>query len=137
MQEGESSYPYTHKNGNCAYNKSKGLVGVKSSVIVARGKVGQLKAAIAKGPVSVTVDASSSVFSNYKSGILNSAACGTSLDHAITAVGYGTAGGQDFYIIRNSWSARWGDHGYIKIAAVEGDGICGIQKVSVLPIANN
>jgi cathepsin L len=88
----------------------------------------QLKAAIAGGPTSVTVDAEETVFSGYTSGVLNSAACGTTLDHAITAVGYGNDGNQDYYIVRNSWTASWGDQGYIKIAAVEGGvGICGIQ----------
>lgn len=73
------------------------------------------------------------VFQMYKSGILDSEECGTALNHAITAVGYGTEDGTDFYIVRNSWGASWGDQGYIKIAAVEGYGICGIQKTSVYP----
>ena len=86
-------------------------------------------AAIAKQPVSVTLDASSPVFQNFKTGVLNSAACGTKLTHAIAAVGYGTDSttGLNYYIVRNSWGASWGDNGYIKIAAVEGTvGICGI-----------
>ena len=95
--------------------------------------VSQLKAAIAKGPVSVTVEADKAAFGQYKHGVLNTSACGTSLDHAITAVGYGSANGQDYYIVRNSWGSSWGDRGYINIAAVEGKGICGIQQVSVWP----
>ena len=66
----------------------------------------------------------------YTSGILDSLACGENLDHAITAVGFGTdeASGLDYYIVRNSWVAAWGDQGYIKIAAIENNvGICGIQ----------
>jgi C1A family cysteine protease len=91
-------------------------------------------AAIAKGPTSVTVEADRTAFQHYTSGILNSAACGTNLDHAITAVGYGTEGGVDFYIVRNSWGASWGDHGYLRIAAIENTvGICGIQQTSVWP----
>jgi C1A family cysteine protease len=61
---------------------------------------------------------------------LDSAACGTYLDHAITAVGYGydSASGLIYYIVRNSWGVNWGDQGYIKIAAIENSaGICGIQ----------
>jgi hypothetical protein len=66
----------------------------------------------------------------YHSGILDTTACGTNLDHAVAAVGYGTEGGKDYYIVRNSWGASWGDKGYIKIAAVDGEGICGIQMQS-------
>jgi cathepsin L len=57
----------------------------------------------------VTVEADTTVFQSYRSGILDSKACGTNLDHAITAVGYGTENGVDFYIVRNSWGAGWGD----------------------------
>jgi len=90
-------------------------------------------AAIDKAPVSVTIEADRTVFQQYTGGILDSEACGTQLDHAVAAVGYGTEGGQQYYIVRNSWGASWGDEGYIKIAAVDGKGICGIQMESLYP----
>jgi hypothetical protein len=68
---------------------------------------------------------------------MDSIKCGTSLDHAVAAVGYGTEGGKDYYIVRNSWGASWGLDGYIKIAAVDGPGICGIQMDSLYPSVKN
>lgn len=132
-QELTSDYPYTARDGTCKFTAAKGKVDVKNIASVTPKSVAQLKAAIDKGPVSVTVEADTTVFQSYRSGILNSASCGTNLDHAITAVGYGNDGGVDYYIVRNSWGAGWGDQGYIKIAAVDGVGICGIQQVSVWP----
>jgi len=65
---------------------------------------------------------------------LNSPECGHKTDHAITAVGYGHEDGQEYYIVRNSWGASWGDDGYIKIAAEgPGRGVCGIQMAPVYP----
>ena len=135
-QELETDYPYTARDGTCKYSSGKGKVNVKAINNVAARSVPQLKAAIAKGPTSVTVEADRSVFQMYTSGVLNSSACGTQLDHAITAVGYGNDGTQDYYIVRNSWGAGWGDQGYIKIAAVAGTGICGIQQVSLYATTN-
>jgi cathepsin L len=134
-QELESQYRYTARTGTC---KAKtGSVSVKGIANVRAGGSSSLKAAIAKGPTSVTVEADRSVFQRYKSGVLNSSQCGTQLDHAITAVGYGTSGGQEYYIVRNSWGTSWGDRGYINIAATSsGKGICGIQQVSVWPTTN-
>jgi len=130
--------PYTAGNGQAGScpSKLKGNphVFVDSVNHVAPKSAAQLKAAIAGGPTSVTVCATAGVFQGYTPGVVNSASCGTQLDHAITAVGYGNDGTQDFYIVRNSWTANWGDKGYIKIAAVEGTvGICGIQQTSVWP----
>merc|ERR1712086_1028164 len=139
-QELESAYPYTSGtgvNGKCLFDKTKGKVGMKTYTNVPANSVEQLKAAIDKQPVAVTIEADKTVFQQYTSGIMDSAACGTSLDHAVAAVGYGTEGGQDYYIVRNSWGASWGDEGYIKIAAVEGKGICGIQMQSLYPEASN
>jgi C1A family cysteine protease len=88
-----------------------------------------LKTAIAAGPVSVAIEADTFVFQFYTSGILNSASCGTDLDHAVVAVGYGVDPVKgEFYIVRNSWGASWGDKGYVRIAGgKDGAGICGIQ----------
>ncbi len=132
----ESEYPYTSGHGDSGTCLQKGSPAVYVSNVntVQRYSASQLMSAIATGPVSVTVEADTSVFQGYTGGILNSAACGTSLDHAITAVGYGNQNGQNYYIVRNSWGASWGDAGYIMIAAVEGTaGICGIQQTSVWP----
>jgi len=60
--------------------------------------------------------------------------CGTDLDHAITAVGYGSENGSEYFIVRNSWGASWGEKGYIRIAAnKDGNGVCGILLDSVRP----
>ena len=64
----------------------------------------------------------------YKSGILDSKDCLTSvIDHEATVVGYGKENGKEFYILKNMWGTTWGDKGYIKLGAEEGDGICGIN----------
>jgi len=130
----EAEWPYTATNGTC--KTVAGHVSATSNNSVAAKSVSALQTAISKGPVSVTVEADRAVFQGYKTGILNSTQCGTQLDHAITAVGWGTSGSQSYYIVRNSWGASWGDRGYINIAAVNGVGICGIQQVSVWPNTN-
>ena len=113
------------------------MVTITNFAAVEPGTVSDLKAALAQGPTSVTIEADQLVFQLYKTGILDSEKCGTTLDHAVIAVGYGTDPdcGCDYYIVRNSWGASWGDAGYIKIAAVDGDGICGIQMRASYPIA--
>jgi len=136
----EADYAYTAKNGQCQAAGKAAAVHVDAVNTVAKHDAAALRAAIAQGPTSVTVEADQSVFQRYTSGILNSSACGTQLDHAIAGVGYGSEGGVNYFIVRNSWSASWGDKGYIKIASQEKGhwwqpalGICGIQQISVWP----
>lgn len=93
----------------------------------------QLKAALNEGPVSVAIEADTLVFQFYSKGVLNSKSCGTELDHGVLAVGYGTENGQDYYLVKNSWGPSWGLKGYLKIAIVEGKGICGIQMDPSFP----
>jgi hypothetical protein len=52
-----------------------------------------MKAALNQQPVSISIEADTYVFQTYKSGVMSSEKCGTTLDHAVLAVGYGTENG--------------------------------------------
>jgi len=133
----EADWPYTAKDDLCDSEKeTQGVVSATGYVGVVAHSVAQLKAALDKTVVTVTIEADQLVFQQYQSGVLDSTECGNDLDHAVAAVGYGTEDGQDYYIVRNSWGGSWGDAGYIKIAAVEGFGICGIQMDSSYATTN-
>uniref|UniRef100_A0A7S2L5K1 Peptidase C1A papain C-terminal domain-containing protein n=1 Tax=Zooxanthella nutricula TaxID=1333877 RepID=A0A7S2L5K1_9DINO len=49
----------------------------------------------------------------YVSGVLNSA-CGKQANHAVTAIGWGVTGTQEYVVTVNSWGVEWGDHGMFK-----------------------
>ena len=40
-------------------------------------------------------------------------------------MGYGTENGEQYFLVKNSWGADWGEKGYVKIGA-SADNICGI-----------
>ena len=131
----EAAYPYTAQDGSCNF-KASGVVSKPTGhQNVATNNANALKTAIADGPVSVAIEADTFAFQFYSGGILNSKACGTNLDHGVTAVGYGQdSTGKQYYIVRNSWGASWGVKGYVNIAVVDGAGICGIQMEPVYPV---
>ena len=132
--ETEVDYPYVAVSGSCTYAKAKGVVAVSKYDSVKASSVDQLKAAIAEGPVSVAIEADQPVFHQYTGGVITGTSCGTSLDHGVLAVGYGTdATAGDFYIVKNSWTAAWGEQGYVRIGVAAGKGVCGIQMQPVLP----
>jgi hypothetical protein len=60
--ETESDYPYKGQDEICHYIESKGFAKVTGYASVTPNSVNQLKAAIAKGPVSVSIEADEAVF---------------------------------------------------------------------------
>ena len=53
--ETEANYPYVAKSGKCSYDKSKGAVKSTTYANVKARSPADLKAAIAKGPVSIGI----------------------------------------------------------------------------------
>jgi len=130
----EQSYPYEAKDGTCRF-KSQDVGATDTGFSdIPKGDENALTDAVGTiGPVSVAIDASQPGFSFYKSGIYDDPNCSTFLlDHGVLAVGYGNEDGTDFWYIKNSWGAVWGDHGYMKM--VRGKDMCGIATQSSYPL---
>lgn len=112
----ESDYPYKSKiTGFCNYaNNGKTKAGAIN--VPTANSNDALRSAIAKTAVSVAIQADTAVFQNYTGGVITDPACGTALNHAVTAVGYGVFNGTPYFLIKNSWGGFWGDKGYVKVA---------------------
>lgn len=126
----EASYPYTARNGACVYNANDSYnnIQVTGPVGVTHNDKVALQNAVYQQPIAVAIEADTMYFQTYTSGVLTDAvACGTNLDHAVLAVGFGQENGNDYFLIKNSWSADWGDQGYVKLGADNNNGVCGVQ----------
>lgn len=95
-----------------------------------------LKTAVAVyGPISAVIDVTRDGFRSYKSGVYRDRGCSsTDVNHAVLVVGYGTddGGGGDYWIVKNSWGAGWGDSGYALMARNR-DNNCGIATMASVP----
>jgi len=129
----EAAYPYTAKDGTCLTSCAKNAnVAPASYTDVTVNSDSAMMSALNKQTVAVAIQADQSAFQLYKSGVFT-AACGTSLDHGVLAVGYGTyTDGLDYYKVKNSWGTSWGMSGYILFArgaslpSAQKQGQCGI-----------
>lgn len=76
------------------------------------------------GPLAVNIDAST--WHAYTSGVYNG--CGdanaaSDINHVVVLVGYGVdeATNQKYWLVRNSWSASFGEQGYIRLLRTDED----------------
>ena len=85
----ESSYPYEAVDDTCRASSCTKHSAISSFVDVEQYNENALKAAVAQQPVSVAIEADQEGFQFYSGGVFDGY-CGTSLDHGVLAVGYGT-----------------------------------------------
>lgn len=137
----EQSYPYDARPEMCQFRRDEVGATDVGFVDIPEGDEEALKHAVAiHGPISVAIDAGYASFQFYHGGIYYEPACSRSmvLDHGVLVVGYGSeiVDGdirQDYWIVKNSWSETWGEHGYIKMARNRGN-MCGIASSASYPL---
>lgn len=126
----ETEYPYTsgvtQQTGTCltgAVEPADFKVGVAEAfwLSLSAADEGNMLIDIELTPMSVAVAAD--LWQTYTSGVITSSSgCGTALDHNVQVVGYNSDG--NYWIVRNSWSAAWGESGFVYVEA--GANVCGI-----------
>merc|ERR1712087_924824 len=117
----ESDYPYQGTTGTCQTSKIKPVAQNTGYVQLPTNNYTDLITAVAtKGPISISVAAGGLGWQLYFGGIM-SGSKNYDMDHAVQLVGYGTDGGKDYWLVRNSWGGSWGEKGYIRIKRF-GDG---------------
>jgi len=110
----ETDYAYTGVDGTCKSSGCTHYNPITGYTDVTQDSETSLETAVTNGPVSVAIEADQYAFQFYSSGVLTGT-CGTSLDHGVLAVGYGTTNGQDYWKVKNSWGTSWGEAGYVLI----------------------
>jgi len=111
----EAAYPYTGQTGSCKETVPK-TAKISGFVQLKENNYTELMNAIATvGPIAVNVAANS--WGSYRSGVFTGCSFTGSIDinHVVQLVGYGNQGGKDYWLVRNSWGAAWGEQGYIKV----------------------
>jgi KDEL-tailed cysteine endopeptidase len=120
----QASYPYRARDGQCR------TCTAVAHITDAKRFSGEAALAtnLVNQPCTVAVDAGSPDWQSYSGGVYNGR-CGKQLNHAILAVGYTDT----YWIVKNSWSTRWGAQGYIYMH--RGNNICGIALEPSYPTA--
>ena len=108
----QDKYPYVAKKQTCKIQggdfKITGYVDIKTCDALAN--------ALTSRPISVAVDASN--WSTYSGGIFTN--CKASLNHGVTLTGMT----ENYWHVKNSWGAKWGESGYVRLARGNTCGIC-------------
>lgn len=106
---------------------------VQSYVTVPPRDMEAIMRAVSQQPVTAGMAAYCDSVMLYAGGVLTDS-CGTSLDHGVLIVGYGTANDLDYWLIKNSWGTSWGEQGYLRLQRTPGDGLCGINLLASYPL---
>ncbi|KAF6776468.1 hypothetical protein AHF37_04080, partial [Paragonimus kellicotti] len=103
--------PYTGRQQTCRLDRSKLFAKIDGSIVLERDEYKQAAWLAEHGPMASALNAN--YLQYYRSGISHPSMyeCDPArLNHAVLTVGYGTENGVPYWIIKNSWSDRWGEN---------------------------
>ncbi|EAX97404.1 Clan CA, family C1, cathepsin L-like cysteine peptidase [Trichomonas vaginalis G3] len=131
----EDDYPYSATQESCKFDIKKGVSNINSYLFCEEGSETDLAIKVSTlGPASIAIDASPWSFQFYSSGIYDEPSCSSSLlDHGVGCVGFGTENNANYWIVRNSWGASWGEKGYIRMIKDKGNQ-CGEATFALFPV---
>ncbi|KAI3917134.1 hypothetical protein MKX01_003583 [Papaver californicum] len=127
----EKTYPYVGKAGECKFDAEKIAVRMTNFTNIPLDENQIAAHLVHHGPLAVGLNA---VFmQTYIGGVSCPLICGKKfINHGVLLVGYGERGysilrfrNKPYWIIKNSWGKRWGEHGYYKLC--RGHGMCGMN----------
>lgn len=123
----EESYPYKAVDSTCKFKPSSVGSKISNWTSISQDEDQMAAYLVQHGPLAVAVDAQ--IWQFYVGGVI-STMCGTDLDHGVLIVGYGSEVDVfgykiNYWIIKNSWGASWGNSGYVYIE--KGNGQCGVN----------
>ncbi|KVH89490.1 Cysteine peptidase, cysteine active site-containing protein [Cynara cardunculus var. scolymus] len=124
--DSEADYPYTSSNGygsKCITAKAKKSVVSIDSYVEVESNGDALLCVVAKQPGIYNGECSSDAYS---------------MDHAVLVVGYGSEGGEDYWIVKNQWGTYWGMEGYILMKRNTDikNGVCGMYNEAIYPVSS-
>lgn len=130
-----AEYPYEAKGGECRASAKKTAINVKGFGYVDSDENEKtLMRAIAEvGPMAISIDIEHESFMRYSSGIYFDKNCSDKVNHGSLLVGYGSEGGIDYWIVKNSFGESWGENGYVRMARNMGSD-CSVKSVALFPV---
>ncbi|XP_075991790.1 cathepsin L-like [Anticarsia gemmatalis] len=125
----EADYPYIAKEQQCRHPRATALIsGCHFYDLKSQEKL--KKALVENGPISITMEPARLHF--FIGRTLTDSMCYTRNQpelHSVLLVGYGTdKKGIDYWLLKNSWGADWGDNGYFRFQRGEGAYSCGMMQ---------
>jgi C1A family cysteine protease len=126
LQQTSDYGSYKQYRKTCSFNRNKAVAKVKSWVFPGSNEVTIRNYVYNNGPITAALNANTLQY--YRGGIVN-VSCSRTVNHAVTLVGYGSANGLDYGIVKNSGGAPWGETGAFRIN--RGVGRCGINTYVV------
>lgn len=125
----EDEYEYLNRDYVCSLESTHCSYRNYQTNFYAFGGEDQAQMAITQGPLVVSIDATN--LNLYKSGIVSTKDCPVNpkQNHAVVLAGYGSENGIDYWLIKNSWGADFGEGGYFRLernSLNSGEGACAI-----------